>query len=307
MTDLSAKYRPRKFKDVVGQEVACRTLQDLIANNAQAYLFAGPSGTGKTTLARITADRLGCNGSTLMEIDAATFTGIDAMRRVQEAVQYRPIGPVDRAGVLLDEAHRLSPQAWDSLLKSIEEPPPHVVWMLCTTNPTKVPVTVKSRCRPITLSEVPPEPLRQLCARICTAEGIELPPDVDRLLVREAYGSARQLLVNLEVCRSVTTRKEAEQALRSSQESEAALELCRFLVKPGSWGAAMAIVKKLEGESPEGVRIRVSAYFSKVTVNSDNEAKGMAALQVLDAFSTPYTTSDNLAPLLLSIGRVLSK
>lgn len=306
MTDLPAKYRPKKFKDVVGQEVACRTLHDLISHNTQAYLFTGPSGTGKTTLARITASLLGCDG-TLMEIDGATYTGIDAMRRVQEAVQYRPIGPVDRSGVLLDEAHRLSPQAWDSLLKSIEEPPPHVVWMLCTTNPTKVPTTVKSRCRPITLSEVSPEPLRQLCARICAAEGIELPPDVDRLLVREAYGSARQLLVNLEVCRSISTKKEAEKVLRSAQESEAALELCRFLVKPGSWGAAMAIVKQLEGESPEGVRIRVAAYFTKVALNSDNEAKGMDALQVLDAFSTPYNTTDNLAPLLLSIGRVLSK
>src|SRR5438132_5974085 len=186
---LARKYRPQSFSDVIGQETVVRTLQNAIEQKRihHAYLFSGVRGVGKTTVARILAKALNCvqgpisepdNKCTICreitegidldvrEIDAATYTGVDNVRELRDVTQFQPAR--DRYRIfIIDEAHMLSAPAWNALLKLIEEPPPHVIFMFATTEMQKVPATILSRVqkfvlRKVTLDE-PVGRLRQCC------------------------------------------------------------------------------------------------------------------------------------------------
>ena len=169
MAALYRKYRPQDFGEVVGQEAVVRTLTNAITSGQvrQAYLFAGPRGTGKTSMARILAKSLNCaqgptptpdntchacvaiaNGTSLdvVEMDAASQRGIDDIRDIRERVVMQPVEGRYKV-YILDEAHQLTDAAWNALLKLIEEPPPHLVFVFCTTELQKVLPTVRSRCQ----------------------------------------------------------------------------------------------------------------------------------------------------------------
>src|SRR5581483_7613275 len=171
---LYRKYRPQTFDDVVGQDPVVRTLRNAIANGQlrQAYLFAGPRGTGKTSMARILAKSVNCaqgptttpdntchacaaisNGTSLdvVEMDAASQRGIDDIREIRERVVLQPVEGRYKV-YILDEAHQLTDAAWNALLKLIEEPPPHLVFVFCTTDLAKVLPTVRSRCQTFVFS-----------------------------------------------------------------------------------------------------------------------------------------------------------
>lgn len=303
---LYRKYRPRKFKEVVGQDAVVEVLQRIIEKGTvQAFLFCGPSGCGKTTLARIVARKMGCSVHGIMEVAAAKYTGVEDMRRIQDTLDYKPFDNSDRRAIILDECHRLSKNAWDALLKPIEEPPAHVLWLLCTTEPGKVPYTIKTRCTMLTLKAVPERDLINLVQSVASEERMNVPDDVVDIIVKEANGSPRQVLVNLDLCRGISTRKEAARILKSAHESDATIELCRFLLNGGSWSKAMKLVNELSEENPESVRIVVCNYMASVLRNTDKNEQATRVLGILDAFSTPYNSSEQSAPLILSIGRAL--
>ncbi|HST25179.1 MAG TPA: DNA polymerase III subunit gamma/tau, partial [Gaiellaceae bacterium] len=174
MAALYRKYRPQTFDDVVGQEPVVRTLRNAIAHDQlrQAYLFAGPRGTGKTSMARILAKSVNCvqgptttpdntchacvaisNGNSLdvVEMDAASQRGIDDIREIRERVVLQPVEGRYKV-YILDEAHQLTDAAWNALLKLIEEPPPHLLFVFCTTELLKVIPTVRSRCQTFTFA-----------------------------------------------------------------------------------------------------------------------------------------------------------
>jgi DNA polymerase III gamma/tau subunit len=177
--------------------------------------------------------------------------------------------------------------------------------MLCTTEAHKVPKTIKTRSTAFTLQPVADEGLHQLLRKVCTAENITMTEGITNLVVREAQGSPRQLLVNLELCRDVTDRKQAADLLRTALESDVTVQLCQLLIKGGSWQRAVGLVEQLDGQSPEGVRIIVNNYVGVVLGNTKDDKQALRLLEILDAFSHEYRSAEKKAPLLLSIGRVL--
>src|SRR5215210_1625061 len=211
---LARKWRPQRFDDVVGQQPVTRTLRNAIASGriAQSFVFAGPRGCGKTTTARILARALSCDkGPTadpcgecdacveiaqgrdmdVMEIDAASHTGIDNIREVVIAgLSTVPVR--DRYKVfIIDEVHQLSTASFNALLKSIEEPPAHVVFMMATTELHKIPDTILSRSQVFEFRSIPMRAIGEQLRKIAEAEGIEVPDAALALIARSAEGSMR--------------------------------------------------------------------------------------------------------------------
>lgn len=218
---LARKWRPTKFDDVIGQRGVVDTLRNALASGrlAQSFIFAGPRGVGKTTTARLLARALNCiEGPTatpcgvcdacreiaegrdmdVLEIDAATHTSVDDVREV--IVEPLSISPMrDRFKIfIIDEVHRLSKNAFDALLKSVEEPPPYVKFMMATTDPQNVPITIQSRSQVFELRALPFNAIREKLRAVMTDEGITIDDGALALVARHAEGSMRDALSSLD-------------------------------------------------------------------------------------------------------------
>jgi DNA polymerase-3 subunit gamma/tau len=268
---LYRKYRPQDFEEVVGQDAIVRTLKNAISSGQvrQAYLFAGPRGTGKTSLARILAKGLNCaqgptatpdktcnacqtiaNGTSLdvVEMDAASQRGIDDIREIRERVVLQPAEGRYKV-YILDEAHQLTDAAWNALLKLIEEPPPHLVFVFCTTDLSKVLPTVRSRCQTFVFSRPRlPELVRKL-RRIADGEGINVPDQALALIARSGRGAYRDAESTLDQLASATENEITVQAvlqLLGAVEDEALFRLCDLVVDRDTAGALTFIEELAE-------------------------------------------------------------
>lgn len=217
---LARKWRPQTFEDLVGQEAIARILKNAITNNkvAHAYIFSGPRGVGKTTTARILAKALNCvsgptpdpcgkcqsctevtDGSSMdvSEIDGASNTGVDNIRDLRERVRYAPSGSKHKV-YIIDEAHMLTTQAFNALLKTLEEPPPHVIFVLATTEPKKIPPTVLSRCQHLPFRRISGQKIKERLKFISSADGIKATDSALEMIARAADGSMRDSLTILD-------------------------------------------------------------------------------------------------------------
>jgi DNA polymerase-3 subunit gamma/tau len=213
---LARKWRPKTFSDTVGQEHVLQALVNALESGRlhHAYLFAGTRGVGKTTIARILAKALNCESGVtaepcgecsacneidegrfvdLIEVDAASKTKVDDTRELLDNVQYSPARGRYKV-YLIDEVHMLSKSSFNALLKTLEEPPPHVKFLLATTDPQKLPVTVLSRCLQFNLTRLTPKLIGDRLAYICEAEKIDVEPAALNLIARAADGSLRDAL-----------------------------------------------------------------------------------------------------------------
>src|SRR3954453_9011396 len=226
MPTLYRKYRPQTFEEVVGQEAVVRTLTNAITQGKvrQAYLFAGPRGTGKTSLARILAKAVNCehgptthpdgtchacvgiaNGTSLdvIEMDAASQRGIDDIRDIRDRVVLQPVEGQYKV-YILDEAHQLTDAAWNALLKLIEEPPPHLVFVFCTTDLAKVLPTVRSRCQTFVFQRPRLQDILTVLTRVAEGEKIDAPQQALALVARSARGSFRDATSTLDQLAAAT-------------------------------------------------------------------------------------------------------
>ena len=262
MTALYRKYRPQTFAEVVGQEAVVRTLTNAIEQGKvrQAYLFAGPRGTGKTSLARILAKSVNCqhgptatpdntchscvaitNGSSLdvIEMDAASQRGIDDIREIRERVVLQPVEGRSKV-YILDEAHQLTDAAWNALLKLIEEPPPHLLFIFCTTELQKVLPTVRSRCQTFVFQRPRLPELISKLRLIADAEEIDVPDAALALIARGGRGAYRDAESTLDQLASATggaiTVQDVLQLL-GAVEDEVLFRLCDQVVDGDTAGA----------------------------------------------------------------------
>src|SRR6201987_2250274 len=232
---LARKYRPQRFGDVVGQEHVTRTLLNALEQGriAHGYIFSGHRGIGKTTIARILAMALNCrttigsaerptpepcgvcdscreiragNAVDVIEIDAATNRGIDEIRELREAARYRPAR--DRFKIwILDEAHQITDAAFNALLKTLEEPPGHVIFMMATTEPEDIPQTIRSRCQHFSFHAVRFDEIVKQLRMIADAEKIEADDNALALLAEAGDGSMRDALSIMDQAIATTTKR----------------------------------------------------------------------------------------------------
>ncbi len=196
---LYRKYRPKTFKDVMGQAHVIDVLESSVKSNkvSHAYLFVGSRGTGKTTAARIFAESIGVSANDLYEIDAASNRGIEDIRELRDGVRVLPFDSKYKV-YIIDEVHMLTKEAWGALLKTLEEPPKHVIFILATTELHKVPETIISRCQVFTFKKPTEKILKNILEDVAEKEGFELDTGSAELLAILADGSFRDALGELQ-------------------------------------------------------------------------------------------------------------
>ena len=271
MTALYRTYRPLDFGHVIGQEAVVRTLRNAIEHGQvrQAYLFAGPRGTGKTSLARILAKAMNAeggpnadfdpgspialaiaNGSSLdvIEMDAASQRGIDDVREIRERAMLQPVEGGYKV-YIIDEAHQLTPQAWNALLKLIEEPPPHLVFVFCTTDLASVLTTVRSRCQTFVFQRPRLQELVVVLRRVCEGESIDAPDAALALIARGAHGSFRDAVSTLDQLAAATGSTISVQdvlQLVGGIEEDSLFRLCDTIIDRDTAGALVQIEELAE-------------------------------------------------------------
>ncbi len=265
---LARKWRPQSFDDLVGQETVAKTFKNALSSGkiAHAYLFSGPRGVGKTSTARILAKALNCQQRTdsepcgtcesckaitegasidVFEIDGASNNSVDAVRELRETVKYAPSGGKYKI-YIIDEVHMLSTSAFNALLKTLEEPPPHVVFIFATTEPKKVPVTILSRCQHHSFRRVTRSRIKEQLKKITGSEKINIKESALEMIAKAADGSMRDALTLLDQAYSFSDEITEEElhVLLGLPEAEIISNLTETILN-GNISETLSIIKEL--------------------------------------------------------------
>lgn len=288
---LYHKYRPTSLDEIVGNQETVLALKGLLQKEdiPHAFLFFGPTGCGKTTLGRIVAKHLGCEGDDFKEIDSADFRGIDTIREIRRQAHFKPIQSKVRVW-LIDEAHRLTLDAQSALLKILEDTPKHVYFILATTEPQKLIPTIKGRCAQFQVSPLSDIQMKKLLHRIVKAEGKKLNKKVYEQIIQDSLGHPRNAIQILEQVLSVPPEKQLEVAKRSAEVQSQTIELCRALVNGEGWKKVSFILSGLKDEDPETIRRSILGYCNTAILKST----GLSALsiaKIMEQMIDPFYSS----------------
>lgn len=301
---LITKYRPSSFEEVIGHEPVLAALRRAMAADTcpHAYLFTGPAGTGKTTLSRIVAADLKCE---VVEIDAASNSGVDDMRQLVELGNHVALSGAGRRAFIIDECHTLSKSAWQAILKLLEEPPDHLFICLCTTEREKVPETIQTRCYNVVLRPVKPEEMGDLLEAICALEEWQVKPDVMSAVIQAATGQPRKALTILQSVYDADSREEVSRIVSLLDASNPMIELMQTLMKSApTWSMVQPILARLEEADFESGIIPAGRYVAAALMKTKSDKEAARYWAILDAMTFPTTTYDRQVHFLTAIGRL---
>ena len=292
---LYKKYRPKTLAEFHATKSFIESLEAVLAEPKtipHALLFTGNSGTGKTTLARIVKTTLGCHDLDYRELDTAVYRSIDDVREIRKNMQLSPIaGPV--SVYLLDEVHSLGVggdsaknAAQNALLKALEDMPPHVYFILATTEPQMLIKTIRTRCMEFNLPSFTSRQTVKLLKEIAIKEkkGDNVSDEILEQISKESLGSPRAAIVTLEKVIDLSAHQQTKAVERSISEENQAIELCRAMISTGvTWDKVRTIISGLQEQQPESVRRMVLGYAQAVLLKSDN----LKAFAVIREFEKP--------------------
>jgi len=290
---LNLKYRGKMFKDLIGNETVKKSLlaKTKKKDRPHSYLLIGPAGCGKTTVGRILAIKFGAMkkdddplvAMDYREFDTSHFGGIDVVRSIRETMHSAPMTGKSKV-FLLDECHGLTKPAQEALLKAIEEPPSHVYFVLCTTEPEKLKSTFKRRCATYEMSPVDEETLLDFLRGICKTEGIKASSKTLDVIVENSEGSPGRALMKLEEIKDLKPKEMLEAAKRAEHIKAQSIELARKLYGKGSWKVVSAILRDLRNENHESIRRLVRGYCQSILLKKDDQR----AYLIMDTFGQPF-------------------
>lgn len=292
------KHRPSNFSQVRGNDAAMMALERWIEEGSlpHAIMLTGSTGTGKTTVARILADRLGCDPRDYHEINAAKSRGIDEIRAISGDLNIMPWGKV--AVWHLDECHHLTSDAQTALLKMLEDTPRHVYFFLPTTEPHKLKPTVKGRCTQIQMNPLNGGEMEKLLRDVAKKEGFkEVSSDLVDRIIEVAEGGSRKALVLLEQALRMDDEEEALAAVGEGGGKPEAFAICKAIAN-GNFKACVPILKSIEADQAEGVRRMILAYYTTVMLGTPSEG----TFRIMRAFDKEYyaTGKSALSMLVMS-------
>lgn len=290
--ELYKRFRPRTLDAVVGQTSVVKTLKEMIANKRvpHSILLTGNSGVGKTTIARILQKELQCSSYDFIEMNAAKDRGIDFTREIQNKMHLAPAFGGNCRIWLIDEAQQLTSPSQSNLLKTLEDTPAHVYFMLATTDPQKLLKTIRTRCTEFALRPLPHKEVCGLVESIAEKAKAKLSTTVIEKIADNSEGSARKALVLLDKIYRLDSEAEMIEAIEKASGEQSAFQICRLLMDTRTkWGAVSNFLKEIEGEEPEGLRRMILSYASKVLLGGGFQAG--RAFNVITAFGSNFFDS----------------
>lgn len=299
---LITKYRPLTFDTCYGNKEVIQRLAEAVRSDTcpHAYLFTGTSGIGKTTIARIIGREL---NAMIEELDAATNNSVADTRLIAERAGFRPLTG-GKIMVIIDECHALSKQAWQPLLKLIEEPPDYLYFAFCTTEKEKVIDTIKTRCYSVPLKKIPLSDIEELLQLVSEVEGWTIENNVFQAIVQKSDGSARRALSILQAGHSCINKEELNKVVEGIDSDEnPAIKLAKALLKGvRHWKAISQYLEALDGEEEEAITM-MSRYFAAALVKSEEE-QAKEIYRILRSF-TETETWDKKIHFYTAIGKIL--
>ena len=281
---LHIKYRPVSLNEIRGNADTISILEGMLSDIEtcpHSFLFFGESGTGKTTLARILADRLGCKGNDYKEINTADFRGIDTIREIISNSQFKPLEGDCRVWVL-DEIHKATGEAQNALLKILEDTPRHVFFILCTTDPQKLLATIKGRCSQFQTKPLSEAQMYGLLRKIVKEENETLEREVFDQVIQDSLGHPRNALQILEQVFKVAPDRRIEIAKQAAIEQSQVIELCRALIKGSNWNIIKKILNGLKDQQAESIRRSLLGYSQNTLLKEENDRAALIIEQLWD-------------------------